>query len=196
MAIGLVTLLTRALLPLGRSAFMRDQRGATAVELGLLALPFFSIIGAILETSLVFLSGQVLESAVQDTSRLIRTGQSQGVIYNAADFKASVCDRLYGLFGNCSGLHVEVQTVLDFTSVAISPPFDRTCEADCQWTRPESYAPGVGTSFVVVQVYYKWPVILSIGDMTLANLPEQKRLLATSAVFRNEPFGGGLGTGT
>jgi len=41
---------------------------------------------------------------------------------------------------------------------------------------------------VVVQVYYKWPIILSLGDMTLANLPQQKRLLGTATVFRNEPY--------
>ena len=53
--------------------FAHDESGVTAIEFGLLAVPFFSILGAILETSLVFLSGQVLESAVQDASRLIRT---------------------------------------------------------------------------------------------------------------------------
>jgi Flp pilus assembly protein TadG len=188
MAIDLGTLIGRALLPWRRGRFARDERGAIAVEFGLLALPFFAIIGAILETSVVFLSGQILESAVQDASRYIRTGQAQGVILNAADFKSKVCDRLYGMFGNCSGLHVEVETISNFNSVAISAPVDWNCESSCDWTRPESYTSGKGSSIVVVQVYYKWPVILSLGEMTLANLPDQKRLLATSTVFRNEPY--------
>lgn len=188
MAIGLGSWIGRPLLSRRRSRFVADQRGATAVEFALLGVPFFAIIGAILETSVVFLSGQVLESAVQDTSRLIRTGQAKGVIVSAADFKDRVCDRLYGLFGDCSGVHVEVDTIVDFNSIAISAPVDWTCESNCQWNRPETYTPGQGSSIVVVQVYYKWPVFLSLGDMTLANLPDQKRLLATSAVFRNEPF--------
>lgn len=188
MAIKLGSLIGRALLPWRRGSFLRDQRGTTAVEFGLLALPFFAIIGAILETSVVFLSGQVLESAVQDTSRYIRTGQAQGIILNAANFKSRVCDRLYGMFGDCSGLHVEVQTVSDFSAVAISPPVDWSCSSNCDWTRPETYTSGQGSSIVLVQVYYKWPIILSLGEMTLANLPEQKRLLATSTVFRNEPY--------
>lgn len=188
MAIALGTLFGRALRRWPIGAFSRNQRGATAVEFGLLALPFFSIIGAILETSLVFLSGQVLESAVQDTSRQIRTGQAQGVIMNAADFKARVCDRLFGLFGDCSGLHVEVQTINNFAEMGISPPVDLNCTTNCTWTRPETYTSGKGSSIVVVQVYYKWPVILSIGDMSLANLPEQKRLMAAATVFRNEPY--------
>ena len=185
MATGLRSLIRRSR---SRSAFLRNQRGATAVEFALLALPFFAIIGAILETSVVFLSSQVLDSAVQDTSRYIRTGQAQGVIVTAANFKARVCDRLFGLFGDCSGLHVEVDTIEDFSHIAISAPVDWTCTSECQWTRPESFTAGMGSSYVVVQVYYKWPTVLSLGGMTLANLAEQKRLLATATVFRNEPF--------
>ncbi|MCS6758412.1 MAG: pilus assembly protein, partial [Candidatus Devosia euplotis] len=184
MAIQLRSLIGRALLPWRRGRFMRDERDATAVEFALLGLPFFSIIGAILETSAMFPSAHVLENAAQDTSRYIRTGQAQGTIVTAADFKSRVCDRLFGLFGDCNGLHVEVQSVSDFGVVSISPPVDWNCVADCKWTRPESYTPGARSSFMLVQVYYKWPVILSLDDMTLANLPEQKRLLATSSVFR------------
>jgi Flp pilus assembly protein TadG len=53
-----------------RRGFARDESGVTAIEFGLLALPFFSILGAILETSLVFLSGQVLESACPSMSAI------------------------------------------------------------------------------------------------------------------------------
>lgn len=171
-----------------RRGFVRDERGATAIEFGLLAMPFFSIVGAILETSVVFLSGQILESAVQDVSRLIRTGQAQGTIVSADDFRARVCGRLYGMFGDCSGLHVEVQTITNFNSATISAPIDWDCEDTCAWTRDDAYAAGSGSSFMMVQVYYKWPVILSLGDMTLANLPGNRRLLGASTVFRNEPF--------
>jgi len=188
MAIHLRSLIGRALLARRRGGFARDNRGTTAVEFGLLALPFFSIIGAILETSVVFLSSQVLESAVQDASRYIRTGQAQGTITSVNDFKGRICDRLFGLFGDCNGLYVEVQTIDDFGAASITPPVDWNCEANCDWTRPEAYTPGTRSSTMLVQVYYKWPIILSIGDMTLANLPEQKRLLATATVFRNEPY--------
>ena len=171
-----------------RPGFARDERGATIIEFALLAFPFFLIVGAILETSVMFLSGQILESAVQDVSRLIRTGQAQGTIVSADQFRTRICDRLYGLFSDCSGLHVEVQSVTDFSSVSITPPVDFTCKTNCNWTRSEDYTTGSGSSIIVVQVYYKWPVILRMGDLTLANLPENKRLMSASMVFRNEPF--------
>jgi len=189
MAINLASLIGKRLLPRRRRDFLRDQRGVTAIEFGLLALPFFSIIGAILETSVVFLSGQILDSAVQDASRLIRTGQVQTANYTIEKFRTNMCDRLYGLF-TCSGLHIEVQMLTSFNAANIKPPVDFSCttEEQCDWIRPEVYAAGVGSSIMVVQVYYKWPVMLNLGGMTLANLPTGDRVLGAASVFRNEPF--------
>ena len=57
--------------------FRRDERGTTAIEFGILGMPFFALLAAILETSYVFLAGQILDTAVQDSARFIRTGQVQ-----------------------------------------------------------------------------------------------------------------------
>jgi Flp pilus assembly protein TadG len=183
----------KALLGSQRRQFARDERGATAVEFGLLALPFFMIIGAILETSVVFLSGQVLDSAVQDVSRLIRTGQIRELGINSVDtFKSRVCDRLYGLFSDCDELHVEVNVVTNFSSATISPPVNTTaCAADktqCAWSRSENFSAGQGNSIVVVQVYYKWPVVVGLGGYNIGNLSDNTRLMGGTTILRNEPF--------
>lgn len=192
MAVTVASLIRRAVLPDGRRAFLRDERGATAIEVGLLALPFFSIIGAILETSVVFLSGQVLDSAVHDTSRFIRTGQMQSSTIDA--FRTGMCDRLYGLF-DCTKLHIEVQTLGTFNAASITPPVNFTCKDEdknkpvcTDWTRPEGYTAGTQSSIMVVQVYYKWPIMLNLGGMTLGNLPSGERVLGGATVFKNEPF--------
>ena len=189
--------MARRLLLRQRPGFARDDRGATAIEFGLLAVPFFSILAAILETSVIFLSGQVLDSAVQDVSRLVRTGQAQQAAITPARFKELVCDRLFGLFNDCDGiegLHVEVQVIDTFGDVDMSPPVKWECgDAEAPlacntWTRPESYTPGSGSSVVVVQVYYKWPIIVPFGGLGFSNLPDGRRLMGAAAVFRNEPF--------
>ena len=176
------------LLALGRGRFARNERGAAAVEFALLSVPFFAILGAILETSLVFLSGQVLESAVNDTSRLVRTGQARGIITSPEQFKTAVCNRLYGLFSDCSGLHIEVNVIQKFADAQFTPPIERDCELPCNWSRAETYDPGVGSEIVMVQVHYKWPVYLSLGGFGLANLPTGERLLGAATVFKSEPF--------
>lgn len=191
MASKLTSLIGRAL-PGRRRRFARNEKGATLVEFGLLAMPFFAIVGAILETSIVFLAGQVLDSAVQDTSRLIRTGQAQAANLTIDGFRAQVCNRLYNLFTDCDALHVEVQVVNDFQSATVSAPVDWACEEDCdEWSRPEVYPAGyeAGSSEVMlVQVYYKWPILLNFAGLSLANLNDGRRLLGTATVFRNEPF--------
>src|SRR6185503_13859041 len=48
------------------ASFARRQDGAAAVEFGFVALPFFALLFAILETALVFFAGQSLEAAVSE----------------------------------------------------------------------------------------------------------------------------------
>jgi len=166
----------------------RDESGVTAVEFALLALPFFSIVGAILQTSLIFLASQVLESAVYDTSRTIRTGQAQGAGMTIEGYRSAVCDRLFGLFPDCSGLHIRVSTVTDFQSANVAPPVASDCEAPCDWAENESWTPGGGKSVVLVQVYYRYPVVVQLGPLGMANMGDGRRLLGSATVFQNEPF--------
>lgn len=167
---------------------LRDQGGVTAVEFGLLALPFFTIIGAILQTSVVFLASQVLESAVHDASRAIRTGQAQGGGMTLEQFRTDVCDRLYGLFPDCAGLHVRVSVVTNFQSATVAPPLPSPCFAPCEWSESEGWTPGAGKSVVLVQVYYRYPIVVQLGPLGLANMADGRRLMGSATVFQNEPF--------
>jgi Flp pilus assembly protein TadG len=167
-----------------RTGFLADQRGALAIEFAILALPFFALVGAIIETAEVFLGSQLLDSAVQDASRLVRTGQAQGNSppYTISDFRNAVCDHLFGLF-NCDNLEIKVSTVTDFADATASVP---ATPADlAAWT---GYEPGTGSSIVMVQVYYKWPVILNFGGFSLATSSDGTHLMGAVRVFENEPF--------
>lgn len=163
---------------------MRDEKGVTLVEFGLLALPFFAIVGAILETSLVFLASQVLDSAVEDSARLIRTGQAQSQNYTEVEFRAAICDGLYSMF-DCDEVKVKVSEIANFASATLNPVADIT---DGSWTLVETYEDGVGSSIILVEAYYKWPIVLNIFDFNLANLPDNTRMLSSVRLFRNEPF--------
>jgi Flp pilus assembly protein TadG len=167
---------------------LRDERGVTAVEFGLLALPFFTLIGGILQTSIIFLATQVMESAVYDAARLIRTGQIQQSGGDIETFRSRVCDRLYGLFPDCAGLHIRVTEVSNFRSASVTPPVDTECTLLCDWTTTEIWTPGAGRKVMLVQVYYRYPVLLQFGPLGMANLADGTRLLGTASVFETEPF--------
>ena len=168
--------------------FGRDDRATTAVEFGLLGIPFFAIIGAILETALVFFANQVLDSAVQDSSRLIRTGQAKQAKFDPVSFKAEVCGHLYGLF-DCSQLKLRTSVVGTFKAGTLiqSQPLDEKGKWKADWDQ-DKYDGGVKSSVVMVEAYYKWPVVINLGGFNMQNTPDGKRLLSAVRLFTNEPF--------
>ena len=79
-------------------AFIRDSKGATAVEFGLIAAPFLAILAALIQTFLLFFAQSQLENAVRASARQILTGQVQtqdaGLSQTAAlaAFHQTVCN--------------------------------------------------------------------------------------------------------
>lgn len=165
-----------------RRGFLGNRSGATAVEFAVLAPVFIAVIGATLETALVFFAGQALDSAVHDSARLIRTGQAQEM--SAQGYREAVCGRLYGLF-NCGELQVSVRPLPSFSSFAPSQPTDPDTGA---WTMTPQFEPGASAQIMMVEAYYKWPAIISIPGLTIGLQADGTRLLGAARIFRNEPF--------
>jgi Flp pilus assembly protein TadG len=169
---------------------LRRDDGAAAVEFGLVVIPFIGLLFAILETALVFFSGQVLETAVADSARLILTGQADAAGYNATTFKTQVCNRLLAMF-DCTKLQLDVRTATAFSNANLARP-----------TVPDPLKPGqmkVDTSsfgyqsstpgqIVVVRAVYEWPTFVTALGLNLSDLSNGNRLLMSTAAFRNEPY--------
>ena len=173
-------------------AFARDERGVTAIEFGFLALPFFTIIFAILETTMVFFAGQVLDSAVEDASRMIKTGRAQAAAYNMTNFRSLMCGYTFGLFGTtCAEVRIKVAKLPNFTSTSTSSTV-QTCDyvttKTCTWSLAQDYDAGIGRDVIQVFAYYRWPLLINLPYFNLKNQPDNFRLLGATRVFRNEPF--------
>lgn len=169
--------------------FRRDERGAAAVEFGLVALPFFMLLAAIIETALLFLADQILETAVGDASRLIRTGQatdtsSDGTAFSHAEFTQKVCDRLYILF-DCAYLSTDVRTYTSFGAASYALPLDKDGNLDATKL---VYNAGTSSGIVVVRAYYQYPLFFANLGLGLATLGNGKHLMAAVTAFRNEPY--------
>jgi Flp pilus assembly protein TadG len=166
--------------------FARRDDGIAAVEFGIVALPFFAMMFAIIETAMVFFASQVLETAVADTSRLIMTGQAQQSKLTAEQFKSAVCAKIPALFDCAGGLEIDVKTFTGFSSVSTTKPIDANGNLQ---TSNFGYAPGKQGDVVLVRLMYQWPVYTSLlGVDKLADLSNNKRLIMASAAFRNEPY--------
>jgi Flp pilus assembly protein TadG len=164
---------------------LRREDGTAAIEFGLVAVPFLAMVFAIMETSLVFFAGQVLETATADSARLIMTGQAQTQGFDQAAFKNAVCAKVYGLFNCNSGVYVDVRTYSSFASVNSPNPINANGTLNNNFT----YQPGTPGDIVVVRLMYQWPVYVSLlGLNGLSNMSGSKRLLVATAAFRNEPY--------
>jgi Flp pilus assembly protein TadG len=164
--------------------FRRDNRAATVVEFALVALPFFGLMFAILETFLLFFASQTVETATNSGARLIRTGQAQSAGLTAETFKERICAALVGLFNCEANLMVDVRTYDFFEQVDMGAPIDENGNLVQNFV----YQPGVGGDVVVVRSFLEWPIHTNILGLGLANLGNGNRLIAAATAFRNEPF--------
>ncbi len=164
--------------------FLRDTRGSSAVEFAIIATPFLALMGAIIESALAFMAGQILDTATNDAARLIRTGQAQAQSFDSAAFANEVCKRLYVLV-SCSGISVDSRVLTKFSGYTAINPVDNTGKFD---PSKLSFSAGGSQDIVVVRVYYQYPIYINKLVPGLANLANGKRLIAGVAAFRNEPF--------
>ncbi len=156
-----------------------------AIEFAIIAPVFFFLMFVIAETALVFIAEQVMDNAVFETSRLIRTGQVQIAGMSQEDFKDEVCDRVT-VFVNCNSadFFLDVDSYPTFDSMVMDQPIDD----DEDFEDPGTFAFGNANEIVVVRAYYQWPTNAVFGSLSLKNLNNGKRLIGSFAAFRNEPF--------
>lgn len=174
----------RARIKARAARFARDRKGATAVEFAFVAAPFFVLVFAILEIALIFFASAIIEEAVADAARDIRTGELQSSGQSEADFRALICARMQGV-GDCDRLSIDVRTFENFASTQFDPPIDPDGELDDSGF---SFNPGGAEDIVVVRVFYDWPLMGPGALNGLANLPGNRRLIASATAFRNEPY--------
>jgi Flp pilus assembly protein TadG len=163
----------------------RDESGSAIVEFSFIAPIFFFLIFVIAETALVFIAEHVMDNAVLETARLIRTGQVQNASMSEEDFEEEVCGRM-SVFVDCSGsdFFLDVKSYDDFASMDLDAPV----EPDNDFVAPGAFEFGGESDIVIVRAYYQWPTNRIFGSMSLQNLSNGKRLIGSFAAFRNEPY--------
>jgi Flp pilus assembly protein TadG len=169
-----------------RAARLRtNQSGAAAVEFAIIAPVFFFLMFVIAETALVFIAEQVMDNAVFETARLIRTGQAQNSGMTAQQFKDDVCSRM-SVFVKCSSsdFYLDVKSYATFGDMVLTQPTN----PDDTFKDPGTFNFGQANDIVVVRAYYQWPTNKIFGSLSLKNLSNGKRLIGSFAAFRNEPY--------
>jgi Flp pilus assembly pilin Flp len=159
--------------------FARDEKGATAVEFSMVALPFLGMIFAIVETAMVFFAGQTLETALANAGRKIMTGQAES--WDQATFKQEVCKSIFGLF-DCDRIQVNVKAYSSFGAATMDRPVDGSGNIV---TAFEAGGPG---DIIIARLMYDWPIQIPVIGLSDGDRPNSSRLLIATAAFRNEPY--------
>lgn len=181
------------------SRFLRDRRGVTAIEFGLVAAPFLALTFAIIEISLLFWNQQVLETAVSNVARQLYTGTFQQDAANsgksnaqlAAEFKARLCTEVRAMFDCTSMITVDIRPASDFSGAAVGPPVtvNPVTHQKVYDTTGWGYSQPQQNSVVVVRAAMQYPAFTSLLGANQANLSNGNHLVMASAAFRTEPFG-------
>jgi Flp pilus assembly protein TadG len=162
------------------SRFGADRSGATAVEFAFVAFPFFTLLFAIIQTSMVMFGSQALQTMTTMGSRKIMTGEMKSKSFD--DFKAAMCAASMSAMFDCDKLLIQVQSFANFSdpsTVVIKP---KCFKFDPPPTAAECYNAGAKEQFVIVRVAYDWPFAVNLEDL------DHKTRITAVAAFRNEPF--------
>jgi Flp pilus assembly protein TadG len=184
----------------------RSRDGAAAIEFAILAIPYFLIIFAIIETFLAYTAEQLVSNATDDIARKLRTGQftaglSRSTDKTEAEMRTYFCDEVSILI-HCSATEISTPNLLfldirSFTTFAdiptIIPRKSTDTYADID-TTSFRYSPGGPKSINMVRAYYRWQVITDLVRPYITNvrpsdgsLPSYFLIIATSA-FQNEDY--------
>lgn len=182
------------------AAFARSRDGTAAIEFALLAIPYFMVIFAIIETFIAFAGEQLVSNAVDTLSRRMRTGQITLANTNLTAFRTAFCSEISILI-RCSSteaatpnkLYVDVQKFATFAAIPTTiPRVSTAADADIK-TSAFQYAPGGAGTINMVRAYYRWQVMTDLIRPYITNVKPADGssayfLIVATAAFQNEQY--------
>jgi Flp pilus assembly protein TadG len=187
--------------------FARSKDGAAAIEFAILAVPYFVIIFAIIETFVAYTGEQLVGNAVDTMARKLRTGNITAIANHAnfkdrTEFRQLFCNEISILI-QCSAqevatpnkLWLDVRSFTSFsqipTTVPRNPPNSTYGELD---TSSFAYSPGGPKTINMLRAYYKWDVMTDLIRPYISNVrpADGSRpyyfLIVETAAFQNEEY--------
>ncbi len=170
--------------------YARAERGVAAIEFAFVGPPFMLIFFVTIESGLMMLTEYSLQSAVQDSSRLVRTGQAQLNPLSKAQFKTEIC-KTAKLIIDCSGLvTVYVRSDANFQTLKnnLPPLLNIGPSVGGSTSASGCYNPGQPAQPAAVVATYDWNFNVW-GMSAFGNMGNSTtRRLVGFTIFMNEPF--------
>jgi Flp pilus assembly protein TadG len=147
---------------------------------------------ASIETGLVFFANMTLQNGLEETARLIRTGQAQNQNMTQTQFRQALCDQVKFLLScDPTDLVIDVRAFTSFGAAnypqAIDANGNLNPNLNAYQTGGSSQITGA-QDIILIRTFYEWPLFTPMFSQYYSNLANGKRLISSSAAFRNEPF--------
>jgi Flp pilus assembly protein TadG len=172
--------------------WLRNERGAAAIEFALVALPFFLFVLGIIGVGLYFFTTNALEHGVEGAARKIRTGEAQKSALTVGQFKQMVCTEA-GSYINCDKLRVLIQHASSWSAITPQACVDGNNDM-VQSTGSSNDAisdySGAASQVVLVTLCYEWDLAQSFGFLHLGKSADGSgpAVVQAATAFRTEPY--------
>lgn len=177
-------------------ALRRDERGATAIEFALVALPVIYLMVGIIEFAVAMTVANSLEAATNLSSRLGKTGYVEDQLTQKATIRAEI-ERRVGPLIDMSKLTIVTTAFSDFDDVDHPEPWNDANDNEepdpGEWTDidGDSFCDGCtglgsGENVAIYTITYPWKIMTPIiGELVGANGVLE---LKAYSVVKNEPY--------
>ncbi len=178
-----------------------DTRGVSAVEFGLVCLPFLALLGGIIQIAFIMWAGQNFDFAFQKAVRTLFTGQFQqgnSQSATAATLLSALRTNMCGtgttaspVLFDCSAVKIDITLGAGqgstFAGSAAPYPID---PATRDWAANfgTHYACAAPGAIVIATAAVKFPVVFKLLAAGLSNFSDGSKLLESTAVFKTEPY--------
>ncbi len=173
------------------SGWVKDERGASAVEFAIVATPFFLFVLGLLGLGLYFFTMSSLEYGVEAAARQIRTGEAQETALTVSQFKNLVCNAA-GSYINCNKLSVIIQSGDTWSDITPQPCVDSNnnmVSSTGAGTDAVSTHTGGASKVVLVTLCYQWDLAQSFSYLKLGKNSDGSgsAVVQATTAFRTEP---------
>lgn len=164
---------------------LRARSGSAALEFAMIAPVLFLLLMGTIEAGILFIGKFTLQNAINESARLIRTGQVADGEITQAQFRQNVCDNLGPILSCDSNLQIDVESFSGFGSLSYADPLNADGTLN---TGLNNFSTGDVCSVVLVRGFYTWNVATPLLTPFMTNMSGNKFLMSAAAAFRNEPY--------
>jgi Flp pilus assembly protein TadG len=171
------------------AAFIRDSRGVTAVEFGMVIFPFMLMIAGIFEVGLAYFRTVQLQNVAESAARQLRLhATSMTTAKQFQDKYVCTSTRQAGTLGSmfdCSKVVVVITTASSWSGASWGTPSDMAGSTTSTSATTMPLPEQVGTLLVI----YKAPMLFKNFQQVLGKMPRDGTTYYPSgkAAFRVEP---------